>query len=208
VKGVLLAFLTTYAELEGIICSGPRRGGKLTYALLDARATPTGRRSRDEALGTLARRYFSSHGPATVRDFVWWSGLPTADARRAIEIGRCESTICDGLTYWSLEQPIVGTFISRAVHLLPIYDEYLVAYRDLQAVPRLEGGVRGSLSESVIAAGHVVGSWTPMAVDDGVAIQVKTTRQLNAVERRALAQAAADYGRFIDQPVVLRESAR
>ena len=74
------------AELEGIVCSGARQGKQSTYALLEARA-PRGRIvTRDEALGQLARRYFASHGPATLRDYVWWSGLVVGDARRGIEI--------------------------------------------------------------------------------------------------------------------------
>ena len=72
--GFRLAHLAMYAELEGVICSGPRRGKQSTYALLSNRAPRTPKMDRDEALGELVKRYFQSHGPATVRDFVWWSG--------------------------------------------------------------------------------------------------------------------------------------
>ena len=71
-----------HAELEGVICSGPRRGKQFTYALLDERVPATKPKARDEALAELAKRYFASHGPATVRDFAWWSGL-TAQGRAA-----------------------------------------------------------------------------------------------------------------------------
>ncbi len=87
-KGVRLALLTIYAELEGVICSGPRRAGQLTYALLADRAPRPRRLSRDEALAELTLRYFRSHGPATIRDFVWWSGLLTADAKRGLEMNQ------------------------------------------------------------------------------------------------------------------------
>jgi hypothetical protein len=85
-SGARLAHLVMHAELEGVICSGPRRGKQGTYGLLAERAPNANRFARDEALGELARRYFRSHGPATIRDYVWWSGLITADAVRGLEM--------------------------------------------------------------------------------------------------------------------------
>src|SRR5579884_1810369 len=73
-----------HAELEGIICSGARRGKQFTYALLDERAPQARTLERDEALSELVKRYFSSHGPATLQDFVWWSGLTAADAKAGL----------------------------------------------------------------------------------------------------------------------------
>ena len=81
-----LAHLVMQAELDAVICSGARRGSQFTYALLDDRAPAVRTRRRDEALAELTRRYFRSHGPAQVTDFVWWSGLSTADARRGLEM--------------------------------------------------------------------------------------------------------------------------
>src|SRR5262249_53053376 len=101
-KGVRLALLTIYAELEGLICNGAYRDKQWTYALLADRAPRAKRLSRDEALATLTRRFFTSHGPATVRDFIWWSGLTTADARRGLEMNDARSEIVNGLTYWSI----------------------------------------------------------------------------------------------------------
>src|SRR5690606_7455514 len=84
VKGQRLAYLVMHAELEGVVCSGPRRGKQQTYALLAERAPQTRRLARDEALAELTRRYFTSHGPATVKDFAWWSGLTVADVRAGL----------------------------------------------------------------------------------------------------------------------------
>ena len=99
-----MGLLTMYAELEGVICSGPRRGKQFTYALLSERAPSPRRLERDEALAELSRRFFSSHGPATIRDFVWWSGLTTADAKRGLEIIKARSESADGITYWTAGQ--------------------------------------------------------------------------------------------------------
>lgn len=153
VKGVPLALLTIHAELEGIICSGPQVGTLSTYALLSKRAPRPKRLSREEAIAELTARYFRSHGPATIRDFVWWSGLPVGDARRGLEITGAHSEVIDGRAYWTLEPFHISESGAPAAYLLPVYDEYLVAYRDLEAVPRAKG-TRGRLQQALLTAGH------------------------------------------------------
>ena len=81
--GRRLAYLLMHEELEGIICNGPRRGKQLTYSLVDQRVASSAPLGADEAAATLLHRYLSGHGPATLHDFVWWSGLTVSDARRA-----------------------------------------------------------------------------------------------------------------------------
>ena len=90
------------AELDGVICSGPKRGKQFTYALLDERVPRGPALAREEAVAKLVRRYFLSHGPATVQDFVWWSGLTTADARAGLESVRDQiaGEMIDGKMYW------------------------------------------------------------------------------------------------------------
>ncbi len=100
--GMRLAYVMMRAELDGVVCSGPRRGKQFTYALLDERVPRSSSLDRDEALAALARRYFSSHGPATLRDYVWWSGLTARDARAGIEMAKpalVQDNLND-LTYW------------------------------------------------------------------------------------------------------------
>src|SRR5690349_15894308 len=58
--GLRLAYILMHAELDAAICSGPRRGKQLTYALLDERAPGTRSLARADALAELARRYFPS----------------------------------------------------------------------------------------------------------------------------------------------------
>jgi hypothetical protein len=203
IKGVRLALLTIYAELEGVICSGRQEGKQLTYALLAQRAPRARRLARDEALAELTARYFSSHGPATVRDFVWWSGLTTAEARRGIEMSRAHREAIDGQTYWTLERAPAGRARRRRVHLLPIYDEYLVAYRDLDAVPR-QAGTRGTLQQALVVGGQVAGTWKRTPNADGVVLDLIAPKRSIESERRALAGAVARYGRFLAMPVSLR----
>src|SRR5258706_567515 len=124
------------AELDGVICSGARRGKQFTYALLDERAPQARMLDRDEALAELSRRYFTSHGPATLKDYIWWSGLTAADASSGLEMVKSKliHEAVDGQTYWfSTATPPVKD-LSSTVYLLPNFDEYIVGYTDRSAV--------------------------------------------------------------------------
>lgn len=195
-----LGFVTLYAELERVICSGPRRGKTFTYALLAERA-PHGRPlSGDEALGTLAGRYFSSHGPATVKDFVWWSGLRTADARRGIEIARLRRIEQDGLQYWAPDDRAGRPATSSGVHLLPIYDEYLVAYRDRIAVPH--GSAESprlsvTFRHALVIDGQIAGTWTLTRTPEPATVRITPLRPLTKRERELSARAAERYATFL-----------
>jgi len=208
-KGVRLALITLYAELEGVICSGPRRGKQITYTLLAQRAPRAARLSRDEAIAELTRRYFTSHGPATVRDFLWWSGLATADAKRGLEMNRARHDVVDDRTYWRLGGTTAGVTRRRTVHLLPVYDEYLVAYRDREAVPHAPPAIasrsRGNATfqHALVIAGQIAGTWKAVRDASGVIVDVIPRRRLTGPERRALGETAACYGRFLDVPTSL-----
>ena len=205
--GIRLALLTMYAELEGVICSGPRRGKTATYALVAERAPNAKRLPRDEALAELGRRFFRSHGPATVRDFVWWSGLNTADAKRTLEMNRATRQTAGGLPYWTIGR--AGDTVARARGgcLLPIYDEYLVAYRDRAVVPHGPAAVPARLpvpfQHAVVIDGQIAGTWRTARKESAMAIQVCPLRTLTAGERRGLGRAAARYARFLGVPVSL-----
>ena len=206
-KGFSLALLAMHAELEGVICSGPRRGNEHTYSLLATRAPRARLLPRDEALAELTRRYFSSHGPATIRDFVWWSGLTTPDARRGLEINRAREETIDGRTYWTLAAAPTGPARRRPLHLLPIYDEYVIAYRDRQAIPhgpiRIQSASRGPVTfqHALVIRGHVAGTWKIARTARGASVDVYPLKRLTEPEKRELNAAAARYGRFLDLPV-------
>jgi hypothetical protein len=215
-KGTALALLVMDAELEGLICSGPYRGKKLTYGLVSERAPRATAKTREEGLGELARRFFRSHGPATVRDFMWWSGLPAADARRGLQMHRTESFDIDDTTYWRLrdsDASSAGRLDSsskpRPLYLLPIYDEYVVAYRDRHTVPFGGKTTSGTppdgmtFQHSVIAGGQVAGTWRVEQRTTGVTVAVWLLRPLTRVEDRALEKEVERYGKFLGVPAAL-----
>lgn len=209
VSGQRLAHVALQAEQEGVVCSGPRRDGQFTYALIALRAPRARRLSRDEALAELTRRYFRSHGPATVRDCVWWSGLLTADVKRGLEMIRARSLVIDGLTYWTAGGRPAGDAPERSVHLLPVYDEYLVAYRDRQAVTHLRAagqppaGQMLTFLHALLVRGQVAGTWRVFRETRGVRAAVLLHGTLTRADRRALEREAARYSRFLDRPVSL-----
>ncbi len=205
--GQRLAHLVMHAELEGVICSGPRRGKQFTYALIAERAPGTPRLSRDEALATLSRRFFRSHGPATVRDFVWWSGLATADAKRGLEINKARREEVGGQTYWTIGPDRRDATRDHLVHLFPIYDEYLVAYRDREAVPHGPSVITSvsrtsvTFQHALVIEGQVAGTWRIARQPRAVFIEVVPLRPMTGPDRRALARAVGRYERFLGAPV-------
>ena len=146
--GEQLAYVMLHAELERIVCSGPRRGKQFTYMLLDARAPSARSLDRDAALGELARRYLQSHGPATLRDFAWWSGLTVRDATAAFDAiaAALERDSVDGLHYWSFPEGTRSrTTAGSVAYLFPNYDEFLIAYKDRGLVPAYPAPPAGSV---------------------------------------------------------------
>jgi hypothetical protein len=197
--GVPLALIAMSAELDGIICSGPRRGKQGTYMLLASRAPDARSLPRDHALAELTTRYFRSHGPATVRDYVWWSGLTTADAKRGLEIVRARSETIDGLTYWRVGARRPPPPSREAIHLLPVYDEYLVAYRDLVAVPRGKS-IWGVLPQALVCGGQVIGAWRVERTNGKSTIAIDLGRKLSGEERHHLDRATDRYSQFAGEP--------
>jgi hypothetical protein len=161
---IRLGYLLHRAELDGLICSGPRRGKHFTYAQLDHRAPPAPPLSRAEALAGLTLRYFTSHGPAQASDFAWWSGLTLADARAGLRLlgSTLRSETLAGSAYWF--NPAVPTPAPHppTAHLLPAFDEYGIAYQDHSAI--LSEDKRNLLKATIYAGtveldGQLVGSW-------------------------------------------------
>ena len=208
-EGSRLGHLMMRAELDAIVCSGPRRGKQFTYALLDDRAPTTRTLGRDESLAELARRYFSSHGPATLKDYVWWSGLTARDAKAGIAMAKSKlvQEVMDGRTYWFAPTKSLVGRDSLTAHLLPNYDEHLVAYKDRaplsDAMRSIMWPVEDAFPHYLVVDGQLVGTWRRRFGRNEAVIEVRTPRPLKRDEKKALAAEGARYGRFINMPVTL-----
>ncbi len=204
-EGLKLAHIVLHAELQAVVCSGGRRGKQFTYALIEERALQTRDLTRDEALALLTERYFTSHGPATARDYAWWSGLSSADVRAGLEMvkPRLRPATVAGQTYWMAGAEETRAHRHGTVHLLPNYDEYIVGYTDRAAIfdsmhaQRLDARHNPLFNHTVVSAGRVVGTWSRTAAKDSVMINTMSFEPLSASETKALKQAAKRFAKFL-----------
>jgi hypothetical protein len=209
-KGQRLAAIVMDAELDQLLCSGPLRGRQFTYMLLDERAPDAPILDRDAALAELTRRFFRSHGPATLRDFVWWSGLTTSDARAGLESIRksvVESKV-NGLTYWMQPSRAVAPPAKGSVYLLPNYDEYLIAYKDrgsVEGLPITADAPRGFdiYAHFLIVDGQFAGTWRRHEKSGAVRVSTTPFRPFNRSQAGALSEQVDRLGRFLGLPVTI-----
>jgi hypothetical protein len=212
--GMRLAYLMIHAELSAAICSGARRGKQFTYALLDERTPRARTLRRDEALAEMTRRYVTSHGPVTVRDYAWWSGMTVRDAKAGLEM--VEPALAheqiDGRTYWFVPSGSSRRAPPSSAYLLPNYDEYLIAYKDRGPVMYTsrpaDGVVRvpDAFVHHLLIDGRLAGSWQRTVRAGSVLVEVAPYARLAGPAARALAAAAERYGRFMQMPVRLSVS--
>jgi DNA glycosylase AlkZ-like len=204
-EGLRLTFLLHRAELEGVIGSGARRGKQFTFALLDELVPVSRTLERDEALAELAHRYFTSHGPATVQDFAWWSGLIAADARAGLEMVKPQliQEVIDGRAYWLSPSTPTAKVAAPAAYLLPPYDEYTVAYKDRSAVldPAYAQQAGYGIGPTIAVDGQIVGTWKRTFNKDAVAITPDPFTTLSEAQHQAVAAAAERYSRFVGKPL-------
>jgi winged helix DNA-binding protein len=194
-----------FAELEGIICSGPRVGKQFTYALLDHCVPPQPPVDRDDALERLARRYLASRGPASAHDLSLWSGLTVSDARKAIgmierELERVE---VNGQHQWYAKGAKPAKIQANTVHLLPNYDEYGIGYKDRSAfydttVARLSGH-RGDpvFRHLILVNGSMIGTWDRTLTSKTVDVRTSTFDRLPSTTSKALEKAIKRYSVFL-----------
>ncbi len=199
-----------HLALTGLICFGPMRGKQPTFALLNEWLPPGKEMTPEEALEELARRYFKSHGPSQLRDFTWWSGLPTSDARAGLDGAKPElvEETLDGKTYWSGPPGPQSKGDNTAVHILPGYDEYIIGYRDRSAVldERHSGKVlsdNGIFYPTILIDGQAQGTWRVTKRKHMLTIEARPFTPLSKAEVRSLERAAARYGDFMGLPIAI-----
>ncbi|HLA14946.1 MAG TPA: winged helix DNA-binding domain-containing protein [Gemmatimonadaceae bacterium] len=210
-----LAHIMMRAELDGVVCSGVRKGKQSTYALLEDRLPPARVMNPDESLAELARRYFSTRGPATVQDFAWWSGLTASESRRGIEAVRSDfdNRVVEGKTYWFTGSAPARRLVGNAAHLLPNYDEFFIGLKDRSAMAGLVKapvmGVWGgtSVTNVVVIEGQLVGGWSPAVTTRGAALQVRLAVKLNSTQLHAIEKQVKRYAEFSGMPAEVRISA-
>lgn len=216
--------LIYYLAQTGLLCWGPLENGRQTLVLLDEWAPQARALEHDEALAEFFLRYLAGHGPATVKDFVWWTKGTMAGAKIAIAVlgDRIESVEYDGTPYWVAAESVEAagaaathrpsTQDADAARLLPAFDEYLLGYQDRSPVLDAENasvvvpGGNGVFAPIVVARGRIVGTWRRRAGTGRVTVDAVPLAAFTSTQRAQLRRSAATYGRFLGTSGVLAET--
>jgi hypothetical protein len=192
------------AGLSGQICFGVWRGKEDTFTLLDEWLPQTKLLKRDEALAELALRYFRSHGPATLQDYVWWSSLTVAEARAGLEGAKPKliQETAGGVTYWLPSDSTTAKAKSPGVHLLPGFDEYLLGYTDRRPVLEKVHNAsvihsNGIFKPTVVVDGQIVGTWGRSVHKGNLVVTPTTFAPMSARVQGALKVAVERYNSFM-----------
>ena len=192
------------AELDGIVCSGAITKGKQTYALLRERVPITKPLTKEEAPEKLARKYFRSHCPATLQDFVWWSGLPIIDAKQALEMVKVDliSETIDSQTYWFTHLSPVPKAYRESVYLLPAYDEFLISYKNRSASFFFENHKKtisnnGIFRPVIVVNGQIMGIWKRTIKKDKVIVETELFEQIDDTTKILIEKEAVTFGYFL-----------
>lgn len=204
-------FLVRAAQ-DALICFGLPRGKEQTFTLLDEWLPPTKPLTRDEALAELAKRYFTSHGPATLPDLARWAGITLTEAKlglAAVEGALIQETI-EGQRYWLSPSLPTKPDQVKSAYLLPGFDEYLLGYGDRSAVldPAYANlicpGGNGVFQPTMVLNGKVVGTWRRALKKGKVQITFAPFVPLTEVELASFAPAAEEYAAFLGLEVGLK----
>lgn len=192
------------AELDKIICSGGMKGKQTTYALLEEWVKAPKHLSKEESLFTLATKYFESHGPATLHDFVWWSGLSVSDAKIALELIKDEfvSERIDAADYWFPNSFSVSKKFKESIFLLPAFDEFLISYKDRTAAIATEHHGKafsnnGIFCPTIVVNGQVAGLWKREIKKDILIIEAGFFDKKSNVSKSDLQKASNKLGNFL-----------
>ncbi|MGH3431508.1 MAG: winged helix DNA-binding domain-containing protein [Thermocrispum sp.] len=214
VDGRMVMLLMAHLEMHRLVSSGKPREDKHTYATYAGRVgsrVESAVFDREEALAQLALRYFTGHGPATVKDLAYWATLTITDVRRGLDAvrDRLATFEHDGRTFWHAPGEPPGAPGRPAGHLLQLLDETYRGYQDSRwvldakgVVPRQREATIGiALVDAQLAAG-MKRTLTPSRV----LFELTPYRPLAPAERQALDQAAERYGEFLGVPATVLES--
>ena len=207
--GVRLSCLMMKAELEGIICSGARRGKQFTYALMDERVPPAKTFTKKEALAELATRYFTSRGPATVKDFATWSGLSVTEAKEgaAMLSSRFIKEKINEQEYFFIPASFDTKRKIQTSFLMPDYDEYGMGYKDRSAIFNTTIDLSQFKNENpifnrmIVIDGKIEGTWKRVIKNNTVNIETIPFSPLSKTKQQALGKAIKKYCLFVGKEV-------
>ncbi len=196
------------AAWDGLICFGPQKGKEQTFVLLEEWAPDHTTYPEEDILKELALRYFSGHGPATLEDFVWWTGIRMNEARKGIEMASSKLTRVEmnGSSYYTRGKEAVREGTLGRMFLLPGYDEYILGYRDRSMALgdisfRKIAHSNGVFLPVIVSGGRVVGTWKRQSKGKLIKILIQPFGRFGTHDLSKVNEAADDYRRFMGTDV-------
>ncbi len=193
------------AETSALVCSGPRRSGRQTYALIAERAPGARRLDREDALAELTLRYIGGHAPVTERDLSYWAGLTLTEVRKGLAAISDVITSFDhnGLTFWCRRGDEPPPNPPPSAHILQILDEMYRGYHVASRWVLDESGIVNRGREKSIGMalidGQIVAGMNRRLTRTSVEFTIAPYRPLAADERSRLQHVADAYGRYSDR---------
>jgi hypothetical protein len=205
-KGHRLSYIMMNAELEGIICSGARKGNQFTYALLDERVTHEKSLEKDEALAELTARYFKSRSPASVKDFANWSGLTITECKKGIEIINpfLQKEIIEQQEFFFNQNMSFPDKKVSKVYLLPIYDEFIMGYKDRSAIMPLKNTAIFRYDSMIVFDGQVIGTWKRTISKNAIDVAVDFFQPLNKHLNKIFEEGVTRFSEFMSLKVNIK----
>ena len=208
-----LSHILIHSELIGLVCSGPIKEKKLTYSLLHERIPAKKDIPRDEALARLAGKYFRSRCPATLEDFIWWSNLSATEARNAVESVKNDffpETIGSS-KYWLPYSFSYKVMKKATVHLLPAYDEFLIAYRDRNSSlspinNKRTVSVNGIFYPLIVVNGQVAGLWKRITQKNKVLVSTDFFQTPDKIIKNLIGEKLNAFGRFTGRETIVNNT--
>lgn len=206
--GNRLSHIFIRAELEGLICGGPEKRNKITYALLEERVPKKSKLKRDEALAILTKKYFSSHCPATIKDFAWWAGLTLNDAKRGFESVKSKFILetVKSETYILSNSFRLPDKKTKSIHLLPAFDEFTISYRNRSASLSAENNKitvssNGMFFPIILINGKAAGLWKRTKNKGKITVEINLYKKSTKAEKELIKNAANRYGEFLNRGI-------
>ncbi|SKB97461.1 winged helix DNA-binding domain-containing protein [Dyadobacter psychrophilus] len=204
--------IINYLAQKQVICHGVHNEKQPTYALLDEWIPVSKILEGKEALAELALRYFKSHGPATLNDFVWWSGLKISDAKEGLNsvMSMLEQIEVEGKIYW-IETGRYETNAIPSTFLLPGFDEYMLGYTDrtltlaAQHAPKIVPGNNGMFMPTIVVDGKVKGLWKRVLKKDKILIEIFPFEKFTKAKIKSITSEAKKYGNYLGKNVSLAD---
>jgi hypothetical protein len=198
------------AGREGIICFDGHKGRQPAFALMEKVVPEAKQLSRKDAISKFALMYFNSHGPATIKDFAWWSGLNLSDAKSGIGSAaqHLKMEECNSIAYWMPRRQ--KQYGSDGTYLLPAFDEYLISYKDRSAIldqqhaKKVINGTTLTFLPMVLSEGRIVGTWKKIESKGKTEISIAPFDKLDGSQRNGIREEVKRYGDFLGTAISIR----